>query len=285
MKKDIRKEFLFSIRNSRFLIIAAAFMFLGLLTPLMLKVILPMVFSSQFPGMDEEMIAQMIDMSQFGSLQGFFGDLYEMGTVIVAFSLCGLVAQELKDNTLVIPLCSGKRFSDIVLSKMIVFSLVMTISTIASASVSYLYSGLLFDFEVKYASILQSSLLHSLYLIFILACLILVGSLTSKPIATGLTTLIISYGIHGIGSLLAINKWLPSGLIIQAQTLGKGLSDIANQGVVASESTGTAVIEGISSGKISNSSLALSVTMTAVLIITFTALSILRLRTMEHNRR
>src|SRR5690554_4720353 len=117
MTKDIKKEFIFGIRSSRFLIIAAAFTFLGLLTPIMLKILLPMIFSSQFPGMDDSMIEQMVDMSHRGSLQGFFNDLFEMGTLIVAFTLCGLLAQELKDNTLVIPLCSGKSFSNIVLAK------------------------------------------------------------------------------------------------------------------------------------------------------------------------
>ena len=165
MTKDIRKEFLYSMRNSRFLIIAAAFLFLGLLTPIMLKVILPMIFSSQFPGMDESMIEQMVDMSQRGSLQGFFNDLFEMGTIIAVFTLCGLLAQELKDNTLVIPLCSGKSFSHIVSAKMIVFSIIVTASTTAAASVSYLYSGLLFDFDIGYLPLLQASLLHSLYLI------------------------------------------------------------------------------------------------------------------------
>ena len=261
MTKDIRKEFLYSMRNSRFLIIAAAFMFLGLLTPIMLKVILPMIFSSQFPGMDESMIEQMVDMSQRGSLQGFFNDLFEMGTIIAVFTLCGLLAQELKDNTLVIPLCSGKSFSHIVSAKMIVFSIIVTASTTAAASVSYLYSGLLFDFDIGYLPLLQASLLHSLYLIFILSCIIFVGSITSKPIATGVTTLVISYGTYGIGSLLDINKWLPSGLIIQTQSLAAG--------------TGTSL----------DSDFALTLVITAAIIILFTALSIFRLRTMEHNRR
>lgn len=261
MTKDIRKEFLYSMRNSRFLIIAAAFMFLGLLTPIMLKVILPMIFSSQFPGMDETMIEQMIDMSQRGSLQGFFNDLFEMGTIIAVFTLCGLLAQELKDNTLVIPLCSGKSFSHIVCAKMIVFSIIVTASTTAAASVSYLYSGLLFDFDIGYLPLLQASLLHSLYLIFILSCIIFVGSITSKPIATGVTTLVISYGTYGIGSLLDINKWLPSGLIIQTQSLAAG--------------TGTSL----------DADFALTLVITAAIVLLFTALSIFRLRTMEHNRR
>ena len=257
MKKDIKKEVLYSLRSSRFLIIAATFLFFGILTPVMTKFILPAIFQSQFPGVTDEMMAEMVDMSQLGSLKSFFNDMFEMGTLVIAFSLCGLLAQELKDNTLVIPLCSGKRFSRIVLSKLIVFSAALSASVIIAVSVSYLYAGALFAFDVPFLAVMKSGLLQSFYLIFILSCLLFFGSLIKKPIAAGFITLFTAFGLQAAGNLLDINSWLPSGLVAEAQTLSDTLP----------------------------SNTLFTLLITAVLIAAMTGLTIIRLQTIELNER
>ena len=257
MKKDIKKEVLYSLRSSRFLIIAATFLFFGILTPVMTKFILPAIFQSQFPGVTDAMMAEMVDMSQFGSLRSFFNDMFEMGTLVIAFSLCGLLAQELKENTLVIPLCSGKRFSRIVLSKLIVFGVVLSASVLIAITVSYLYAGALFTFDVPYLSVLKAGLLQSLYLIFILSCLLFFGSLIKKPIAAGFITLFTAFGLQAVGNLLDINNWLPSGLVEEAQALSVNLP----------------------------ATIPLTILITALLVVTLTGLTIFRLQTIELNVR
>ena len=121
MKQAMLKELRYGTRNSRFLILAVSFLFYAFMTPVMIKVILPQVLKSQFPGMDETMLSQMIDMTQLGSLQAYISDIFELGSIVVAFILCGLLAQDIRENTMVMPLCAGKSFHGILLSKLIVF--------------------------------------------------------------------------------------------------------------------------------------------------------------------
>ena len=50
MKTEIMKELRYVLRSGRILILFASFMFFALLTPVMLKIVLPMVLSGQFSG-------------------------------------------------------------------------------------------------------------------------------------------------------------------------------------------------------------------------------------------
>ena len=50
MKTEIIKELRYAIRSGRALILFASFLFFALLTPVMLKVVLPMVLSGQLAG-------------------------------------------------------------------------------------------------------------------------------------------------------------------------------------------------------------------------------------------
>jgi ABC-type transport system involved in multi-copper enzyme maturation permease subunit len=219
MKQELIKEFRYGVRNSRFLILAASFLFYALLTPVMLKIILPEILKSQFPGMGADLLGQMIDMTQSGSLQSYIGDIFELGTIIVAFTLCGLLAQDIRDNTLVMPLCSGKSFHGILFAKFIMFGLTLLIIPVIALCASFVYSGLLFGFEVNFSAVLLSGLYQGLYLIFLLSLILLLGTLISKPVATGLLALGITYIQNLAGGLFNIKKYLPAGLITSSVSL------------------------------------------------------------------
>ena len=104
MKRELIKELRYALRSGRFLILAVGFAFFSMLTPVMMKLVLPGVMKSQMPGMTDEAMTQMFKMTQLGCIQSYMGDVFEIGTMLVAFTLCGLMAQEIKDNTLVLPL-------------------------------------------------------------------------------------------------------------------------------------------------------------------------------------
>lgn len=219
MRHDIVKEIRYGVRNSRFLILMAAFAFFAVLTPVMMKVILPMMLKSQFPGMTEQTLVEMVDMTQLGCIRSYMGDVFEIGSIIVAFTLCGLIAQEIKDNTLVLPLCAGKQFDSLVGAKMIVFGTLLVLVPVLSLLINYAYAGLLFSFEIGIVPVIRGGLLQGAYLVFLLACLVMWGAILKKPIATGFASLATVYGLHFAGSAFSMNAFLPSGLLEQAQQL------------------------------------------------------------------
>lgn len=219
MKQEMLKEVRYGLRNNRFLILAAFMIFFSIATPVMFVVVLPRVMMSQMPGMTMETLGQLMDMTQRGVLQSYMGDMFEIGSLVIALTLCGLLAQEIHDNTLVLPICSGKRFARVVLAKLMVFGLALLLLPGLSLLVCYLYAGMLLDFTVGLTPVLVSGLLQGLFTVFMLACLLLTGALLKKPIAAGLTTLLATYGLYALGSLFKLNACLPTGLLVEAQKL------------------------------------------------------------------
>lgn len=60
MTKEIKKEFKYALRAGKLLILMASFMFFAVLTPLMLKVILPGILKSQLAGTPSSTLAQAL---------------------------------------------------------------------------------------------------------------------------------------------------------------------------------------------------------------------------------
>jgi hypothetical protein len=224
MRSVIYKELQYALRSGRIFILSISFLFFALLTPVMLKVVLPQILSSQFAGetAQAQNISSIMDMTQLGCIQSYMGDVFEIGIIIISFTLCGLLASEIQDNTLVLPLCSGKRFGRIVSAKLLVFGILLLLIPVFSLLADYIYSGLLFDYEIGILPILYGGLLQGIYMQFLIACLLMWGAIMRKPIATGFLTLATAYGIHFTASLLQIQQWTPSGLLVEAGRLAPG---------------------------------------------------------------
>lgn len=254
----IKKEVMDGKRNFKFLIILAGFLFFAIFEPVMNKFVLPEILKSQFRGITPEMMNQMVDMTQRGSLRAYYGDVYQIGLLILVFTLCGLMAKEINEKTLIMPICSGIKYKDIILSKLIVFGSVAFIAILISTCVNYFYSSILFGFDLpSIKPVLKAGVLQGLYMIFVISILIFIGTITTKSIFTGVLTLILVYTLGFIGDLLNISRFLPSALINEAQLL---------------VSTWTFEIYE-------------SIIITVGCIIIFTMVSIIRLKTMELTKR
>jgi hypothetical protein len=83
------------------------------------------------------------------------------------------------------------------------------------------------------------------------------GVIIGKPIPVGFLTLITAFGIHFISSLLSVQRWTPSGLLVEAQKLIPSV----------------------------NPSLFILMAVTLLLIVFMTALTLLKLRYLEWNVR
>ncbi len=219
MKCEVGKELRYALRSGRALILLASFLFFALLTPIMLKVVLPLVLSGQFAGEAPQGVGGMEDMTQLDCVRNYMDDVYEIGTIVIAFTLCGLTASEIRGNTWVLPLCAGKRFARMVFAKLLVFGALLIAVAILALFADYAYSGALFGFEIGVLPILYGGLLQGVYMLFLLSCLIMWGVYAKKPIPAGFLTLATAFGMHFVSALLGFGQWTPSGLLIEAQKL------------------------------------------------------------------
>lgn len=257
MSTEVIKELRYAIRSGRALILFSSFLFFALLTPVMLKVVLPMVLSGQFAGEATQSISGLTDMTQLDCIRNYMEDVLQIGTIIITFTLCGLTASEIRDNTWVLTLCAGKRFGWMVGAKLLVFGVLMVLIPIIALLVDYGYSGLLFGFEIGVMPILYGGLLQGIYVLFILSCLMMWGTITRKPIPAGFLTLATALGIHFISILFNVQRWTPSGLLVESLKLMPSFT----------------------------SSLIIPLAVTALLIIIMLFLTLSRLRHMEWNLR
>ncbi|NLK86969.1 MAG: hypothetical protein GX279_05705 [Clostridiaceae bacterium] len=226
MRGEIIKELRYAVRSGRLLILFASFLFFALLTPVMLKVVLPMVLSGQLAGEAAQGIGGLTDMTQLDCIRNYMDDVLQIGTIIIAFTLCGLTASEIRDHTWVLPICAGKRFGRMLGAKLLVFGTLMTVIPVLALLADYGYSGLLFGFEIGVLPILYGGVLQGIYVLFLLSCLIMWGVLMKRPIPAGFMTLATAFGIHFVSSLLNIQSWTPSGLLAQAQKLTPSLASL-----------------------------------------------------------
>lgn len=216
MIQDIKKEILYGLRSYRFLILFVGFLFFAMLDPVMTKFIMPEIMKSQVPGITQEALGQMLGTSQLAVMSAYMNDIFQIGSLIIAFTLCGLIAQEIRENTLVLPICSGKQFAGIVLAKIIVFGTALLLFSLIGALINYLYSGILFSYDLSIISVVRSGLLQGVYMVFLTTLIVMWGVIIKKPIATGFLTLASAFGLYFIGGALQIDSYLPSGLIKEA---------------------------------------------------------------------
>lgn len=220
IKEIVKKEVLQGLRSYKFLVMIIGFLFFAILDPVMSKFILPIVLEGEFPGMSREVMESMIPSTQVAIIRGYLGNVYQVGMIIIVFTLSGIIAQEISERTLILPVSSGKRYGDILIGKVIVYGSVLLFTAVFSIMVNYAYSGLLFEFDLESPlPVIRGGLLQGLYMLFVLSMLIFIGSLVKKPLMTGLLTLVVVYGSGALGGLLNINSYLPSGLIDESTLL------------------------------------------------------------------
>ena len=222
MRTSMAKEWAYAIRSGRLVVLLGSFLFLAVSTPLMYKYILPMILETQLGQVSSQEIAAMMNMGQRESMESYMGDVFEIGSIVVSFSLCGLLAQEISENTLVIPLCSGKRYGEIIGAKILVFGFILSFVQCISTFITYVYSGVLFSFEIDAGPVIISGILQGVYMVFLLSCILMWGVSAKRPIPTGFATLATVYGMHFLGSIFNMEKYLPSGLLIEANKMGSG---------------------------------------------------------------
>ena len=134
------------------------------------------------------------------------------------------------------------------------FRFLMVLVPIIALLVDYVilgYSWLETELSLFYDGLLQD------YVLFLLSCLMTWGVLIRRPIPAGFLTLVTAFGIHFISSLLNIQRWTPSGLLVEAQKLMPSVTP----------------------------SLLIPIAVTALIIVFMTVLTLSRLRNLEWNVR
>jgi hypothetical protein len=208
-KAYVKKEILESNRQYRYVILGIGILFFAVASPIMLK-LLPEIIKSQASGM----IINMPDTTPKMSLQEFIKDLFQIVSLVVVFTVCGSISDELTTQKFVFPYAKGSRPSGIVLAKLLHYGVVVTIFIVIAFSVNYYYSTLLFKGDsVRIIDLIRSVSYISIYFFFSIALTIFLSAIIKKGIVSGIIVLGFNYFSVLFANINSIKNFLPYKLI------------------------------------------------------------------------
>lgn len=191
-----QKEFIEQIRTYKTFILLVVFIFFGMSSPLLAKM-MPKIFES----MNIEGMQIVIPTPTFLDAYGqFFKNLTQMGMIVVLLVFSASLPQEIMKGTLVNMLSKGLPRSTVILSKYTAALLLWTVSFSLASAVNYGYTVYLFG-QQSINTLLFSHFCLWLFGAFVLAVILAAGTLASGNYGGLLVTALI------LGALLAINMF------------------------------------------------------------------------------
>jgi len=212
-KAYFKKEILESVRTNKYLILFVGIVFWALLDPLMLK-LMPLLLSNYLPA---DMSALFSDFTRDTAFQSFLKDLFQIGTIFIAFTLMGLISNEVYHKRLVFPYSRGAEPAGIVLAKYIHYALILSVFILIAFLTNYFYINHLFEGGiVSIVIVLKSSLLYIIYYCLLLSILLFFSSVFKRSLVSGITVLVLSYSLSIFNQFKSIRAYFPNYLLLEA---------------------------------------------------------------------
>lgn len=216
-KAYFKKEILESIRTHKYLILFSGIVFWAIMNPLMIK-LLPLIMKNYLPA---NLSSLFIAYDHDTAFKDFIGDIFQLGTIFIVFSLMGLISNEIYYKKLVFPYSRGAEPAGIVLAKYTHYMLTISVFIPVAFLTNYFYITRLFKEGILSIEIaLKSSLLFILYYALLLSILIFLSSLFKKGFIAAITVLILGYSLSIFNRFNTIRAYFPNYLLYKAADLG-----------------------------------------------------------------
>ena len=207
-----KKEILEAARTNKYLILFVGSVFWALMVPLILK-LLPLLFRS----LPIDISAVFEDFNRDVAYLSFLGDFFEVGTLFFAFTLMGIISNEVYYRRLVFPYSSGANTTGMVLAKYIHYGLTFSIFILIGFLTNYFYTDRLFEGGIlEIGMVIRSALLYVVYYAFLLSFLIFLSSLFRRGIIAGITVIVLGYTLSIFNQIPRIRAYLPNYLLFKA---------------------------------------------------------------------
>jgi len=212
-KAYFKKEILEAIRTNKYLILFVGTIFWALLDPLLLK-LMPILLKNSLP---VDMSPLLLDFTRDSAFQNFMGDFFEIGTLFFAFTLMGLLANEITFKKLVLPYTSGAGSAGMVLAKYFHYGITLSVFILLSFLTNYFYVDQLFTGGIlSIGIVIRSALLYTLYYCVLLAILLFLSSLFKRSLIAGIMIIVFGYTMSIFNQFPDIRLYLPNYLLFKA---------------------------------------------------------------------
>lgn len=212
-KAYFKKEVLESKRQYKYIILAVSFLFFAILEPIMVK-LLPEILKSQLTQGSGDISSLLPPMTQLTAMQNYIKDLFQIVTIVVIFTICSGLSDEITTEKLIFPYSKGSLPIGIVLAKLANYTLALTVFTFIGFSVNYYYSELLLKgAAVAFSSVLASAMYLSIYYFYTITLILFFSSIIKKGVITGIIVLVINYFSIAFIGIKTISKFIPYKLV------------------------------------------------------------------------
>jgi ABC-2 type transport system permease protein len=187
-----KKEWMELARTYKLAIMLAVFLIFGIMSPMMALLLPDILNGSDLGG---GIILQLPEPAAIDSYLQFFGNIGQMGMIVLVIVFAGIMANEFSKDTLINVLTKGMPRRTILLAKFMVSTVTWTISYLLALGVTFLYTEFFWS---------NHSLPHAfwafagpwVYGIFLIALMILSGVLfktfTGSLMVTGAVAIVLS---------------------------------------------------------------------------------------------
>lgn len=164
----IQKELLEGIRNYKILILLLAFFVLGMISPLLAKLMPEMLSGMEIEGMT----ITISDPVAMDSYTQFYKNITQMGTVVLLLVFGGTLSGELSKGTLINVLTKGLSRDSVILAKYTMMILMWTGVYSITAAIFYGYTAFLFPKD-EVSHVFYAFFMFWLFGVFLFALLLL----------------------------------------------------------------------------------------------------------------
>jgi ABC-2 type transport system permease protein len=214
-KAYFKKEILESIRQYKYIMLAAGILLFALLDPLLLKA-LPDILKNQLPAD----ISALFVTTQKTAVQSYIKQLNQVGMLFVIFVFSGTLSDEIYNQKLVFPYSKGARPASIVLAKLLNYAVTIGLLVFVGFAINYYYITILFDKDpISFINIIPAIALVYLYYIFNISLTLLLSSIFKRGLVGGIIALAAGFTTSALAGIESIGKFVPYNLINQANSI------------------------------------------------------------------
>ena len=218
----MKKEFFEGIKNYKLLVLAAVFMLLGIMNPLFAK-FTPEILALAIP---EGMSIELPIPSAFDSWMQFFGNMTQIGMLIIVIVFGGIVNSEISRGTLINLLTKGLSRTAVILAKYTYIATMWTLCTVICFLLTWGYTAYFFPGE-GVPNLFISVLMLWLFGVFLMALVLFASTITRKSFAG----LLFTGGIMVVGGILnifnSIRNYNPMSLAADNIAVIQGLKEVS----------------------------------------------------------
>ncbi|MEH6941785.1 ABC transporter permease [Bacillus sp. JJ722] len=220
----LQKEFVGLWRSKKIIWLPIVFMLLSVMQPLTLYFMEDIL--KMGGGLPEGAVLEMPTPTSGEVMSSVLSQLNTIGLLLIIVAIMGAISDERRNGSLTLLMVRPVTPMQLVCSKTIANGLLLIVSFICGYLFAYYYTVVLFS-SVPISHILQSMLLYSFYIFFIVTCVIFSSALWNSNGTIAMINMIFISGLSVLsGWFSEALQWSPSNLSTYAVGIVSGMDNL-----------------------------------------------------------